>query len=139
MAKIVAGIDGSDASKEALRWAAEEARLRRAEVVAVHAWQAPPPVPAFEPARALDFVSILPQLEEAADKLARSIVAEVLGDDSDVKVEPVSIEGPAPAVLIDAAADAEMIVVGSRGRAGSSRSCSARSASRSRRTRLARC
>jgi nucleotide-binding universal stress UspA family protein len=37
MAKIVVGVDGSDASKDALRWAVEEAKLRRAEVAAVHA------------------------------------------------------------------------------------------------------
>jgi nucleotide-binding universal stress UspA family protein len=118
MAKIVVGIDGSDESKDALRWALEEARLRRTEVVAVHAWEAPPPVAAFEPAPALDLVTILPQLQEGADKLAASVVAEVVGDDSEVKVEPVAPEGAAAAALIEAAADAEMIVVGSRGRGG---------------------
>jgi nucleotide-binding universal stress UspA family protein len=118
VAKIVVGIDGSDSSKDALGWAVEEARLRRAEVVAVHAWEAPPPVPELGPGPAVDVVAILPQLEEAAAKVAASIVAEVVGDDPDVKVEPVALEGPAAAVLIDSAADAEMIVVGSRGRGG---------------------
>jgi nucleotide-binding universal stress UspA family protein len=42
VAKIVVGIDGSNPSKEALRWALEETRLRSAEVVAVHAWKPPP-------------------------------------------------------------------------------------------------
>ena len=38
MATIVVGIDGSPASAKALRWAAEEARLRGATVRAVYAW-----------------------------------------------------------------------------------------------------
>ena len=45
MEKIVAGVDGSDTSKEALRWALDEARLRQARLQVVHAWDAPPPVP----------------------------------------------------------------------------------------------
>ena len=37
MKTIVVGIDDSDASLEAFRWAVEEAELRHAEVVALHA------------------------------------------------------------------------------------------------------
>ncbi|MFC8673957.1 universal stress protein [Streptomyces griseorubiginosus] len=36
--RIVVGVDGSDASRAALRWAAQQARRLGAEVVAVHAW-----------------------------------------------------------------------------------------------------
>ena len=118
MAKIVAGIDGSDASKDALRWAVEEARLRRADVVAVHAWQVPPPVPSLGPAPGVEIVEIVPQLEEGAKKLVESIVAEVVGDDSDVNVEPVATEGPPANVLIEAAKGADLLVVGSRGHGG---------------------
>ena len=39
---IVVGVDGSAASRAALRWAVEEARLRKARVVVVHAWWAFP-------------------------------------------------------------------------------------------------
>ena len=38
---IVAGVDGSEDSKEALRWAARQARFTGAEVHAVIAWQVP--------------------------------------------------------------------------------------------------
>ena len=38
---IVAGVDGSEDSKEALRWAARQAALTGAEVHAVTAWQVP--------------------------------------------------------------------------------------------------
>ena len=118
MAKIVAGIDGSDASKEALRWGVDEARLRRADVIAVHAWQMPPPVPTFGPSPAVDMVENVPQIEDSAEKLARSVVAEVVGDTSDVNVEAIATEGPAAGVLIDAAQGADLLVVGSRGHGG---------------------
>ena len=35
---IVVGVDGSEAALEALRWAADEARLRSVPLVAVSAW-----------------------------------------------------------------------------------------------------
>lgn len=38
---IVAGVDGSEDSKEALRWAVRQARLTGAEAHAVTAWQVP--------------------------------------------------------------------------------------------------
>jgi nucleotide-binding universal stress UspA family protein len=117
--KIVVGVDGSDASKEALRWAVGEAKLRGAKVVAVHAWQVPvlpidvgpPPVPA------LDLVDLLPEFERTAQRLVESVVEEVAGG-ADVDVEPVATEGPAVTALIEAARDAELLVVGSRGHGG---------------------
>ena len=36
--RIVVGVDGSEESAAALRWAVEEAKLRDARVEAVHAW-----------------------------------------------------------------------------------------------------
>ena len=40
-ARIVVGVDGSDSARRAMRWALEEARLRRAAVDVVHAWHVP--------------------------------------------------------------------------------------------------
>jgi nucleotide-binding universal stress UspA family protein len=116
--KIVVGIDGSEAAKNALRWALEEARLRSAEIVAVHAWEAPPAMPEPGPAPGFDLVGILPEVEEAGERLVKAVVEEVVGDDSDVTVEPVAIQGPAASVLVEAARDADMLVVGSRGHGG---------------------
>jgi nucleotide-binding universal stress UspA family protein len=117
--KIVVGVDGSDASKDALRWAVDEAKLRGDSVVAVNAWQVPvlpfdvgpPPAPSF------DMVTLIPELEQAAQRIVESVVEEVAGD-AGVEVQPVAAEGPAATVLIDAARDAELLVVGSRGRGG---------------------
>ena len=117
MATIVVGIDGSEQSREALQWALEEARLRSAEIVAVHAWEPPPTIPQPGPAPGFDLVAVLPALQEAGERLVRAVVEEVAGD-SDVTVEPVAIEGRPVSVLVDAARDAEMLVVGSRGLGG---------------------
>ena len=118
MAKIVVGIDGSEQSRDALRWALDEARLRKAELLAVHAWEPPVTIPAPGPAPGFDLVAILPQVQEAGERLVKAVVADVVGDDSDVAVEPVALEGPPAEVLVEAADDAEILVVGSRGRGG---------------------
>jgi nucleotide-binding universal stress UspA family protein len=116
--KIVAGADGSDASKDALRWALDEARLRQARLQVVHAWEAPPPVPdlAPSPSPALEYVDLLPQLQQSAEQLVKRLVEEVAGDDPGVEIEAVAVEGPAVSVLLDAAREAQLLVVGSRGR-----------------------
>jgi nucleotide-binding universal stress UspA family protein len=114
MAKIVVGIDGSEQSKEALRWALEEARLRSAEIVAVHAWEPPLTMAGPGPAPGFELVTVLPQVREAGEQLVRGVVEDVAGG-SEVTVEPVAVEGPPVPTLVDAAKDAELLVVGSRG------------------------
>ena len=55
MDQIIVGVDGSQPSREALRWAADEARLRQASLQVIMTWHAPfvgghPYAgPAFEP------------------------------------------------------------------------------------------
>jgi nucleotide-binding universal stress UspA family protein len=46
---VVVGVDGSPRSAHALRWAAEEAQLRGAEVIAVHACEAPSRIAPYAP------------------------------------------------------------------------------------------
>jgi len=118
MGKIVVGVDGSDASRAALRWAIEEARLRHADVVAVHTWVMPtfPAEIGYVPQ--VDFTEMLPGLEQSAQRLVEGVVAEVGGDDPGVEVRAVAAEGTPAAVLLEEAADAELLVVGSRGRGG---------------------
>jgi nucleotide-binding universal stress UspA family protein len=118
MDEIVVGVDGSDASKKALRWAVEEARLRGTRVVALHAWQPPLPPPNLTPAPVLDVVGLVPEVQKGAEELVREIVAEVVGDEPEVPVDAVAVEGPAATALIEAAREAALLVVGSRGRGG---------------------
>jgi|SRR5215204_66726 len=118
MAKIVVGVDGSDSAKEALGWALEEARLRGADVVAVHAWESAPVMLGPGPAPGFDIVGAMPQLEEPAERLVQTVVDDVAGDNPDVTVERRAVAGPTVEVLVDAARDADLLVVGSRGLGG---------------------
>lgn len=116
--KIVVGIDGSDASKHALRWAIDEARAHGARVTALHSWEVPPPVPEVAPVPTIDPVALFPEFQNAAEKLVTDIVEEIVGDDTSVTVEPVAVEAPPASAVIDAAGDADLVVVGSRGLGG---------------------
>jgi nucleotide-binding universal stress UspA family protein len=114
--RIVVGVDGSNPSKEALRWAVEEARLRRAEVVALHAYDVPTTSLDLGPAPRRDVVEGATEVYEGALALVTAIVDDVLGGDTTVRVEPVAVEGISPAsVLVEASREADLLVVGSRG------------------------
>jgi nucleotide-binding universal stress UspA family protein len=112
---IVVGIDGSEGSLAALRWAADEARLRHARLEVVVSWQYPAlsTIPAF---------GVLPPAEEMSEEAKRGLAAllhdEGLADDPSLEVVEAVVQGPAGAALLDAAADADLLVVGSRGHGG---------------------
>lgn len=103
--RIVVGVDGSPGSKKALAWAIQEARLRDATVEAVRAWTP----------------GEFGTSEEVASFALKSLeedIAEIAGTDSIVKISAQADQGHAGQVLIDHARDADMLVVGSRGRGG---------------------
>jgi nucleotide-binding universal stress UspA family protein len=110
--RIIAGIDGSSGADTALRWAAAEAEIRDAELVAVMAWGYldQHPVPGhegFDPAYG----------QADADEAANEYVARALGPSH----RPVTVQTvcdlPARA-LLEAAADADLLVMGARGIGG---------------------
>jgi nucleotide-binding universal stress UspA family protein len=111
--KIVVGVDGSPGSLDAMRWSVDEAALRGDEVVAVHAWSYPPVSTMHGALRVMeiDFAGAAAELLEAA-------VAEAVPGGSPVPIERVVVESPPAPALLDAAADAELLVVGSRGLGG---------------------
>jgi nucleotide-binding universal stress UspA family protein len=101
---IVVGVDGSEAGRRALRWALEEAARIGAEVQAITAWS-------FE-------VSVVPGVndpftaaERAGKFLADDVAAVTAGDGASVVQR--TVEGPAAEMLVGAAADAALLVVGS--------------------------
>jgi nucleotide-binding universal stress UspA family protein len=111
--RIVVGVDGSRTAQRALRWALDEARLRHAAVDVVHAWhlpyQAGYPIGVLEP----------PPGDLEAD--ARALLdGAVNGTDRQglEGVEPILVCGNAARALLDTAKNADLIVVGSRGRGG---------------------
>ena len=116
--KIVIGIDGSAHSSAALRWAADEAALRSARLEIVHAWSfvpvATPADSGLVPMAWTDNVELLAVTRKAAEDAAAAQVEDVLGADHGATVSVVE-GGPAEA-LLDAAKDADLLVVGNRGR-----------------------
>jgi nucleotide-binding universal stress UspA family protein len=118
---IVVGVDGSAGAREALRFAAAEARLREVPLRVLHAWRpalidaAPEPwaVPFARPPLNVDLLEI----ERArADSVLAHALEEVEADG--VPVEGELVEGAAVPALLGAAEGAELLVVGSRGLGG---------------------
>ncbi len=114
--RIVVGVDGSAASRAAFRWAVRQAELTGATVQAITAWQYPVATGgyAWAPVAVLDSTD----LQEAAEKTLADEVSEVIGARTDIKVQSQAIEGNPAQVLLEAAADADLLVVGSRGHGG---------------------
>jgi nucleotide-binding universal stress UspA family protein len=116
--KIVVGVDGSAHAAAALRWAADEAALRSATLEAVHAWSfVPVTTPAdsgLVPMAWTDNVELLDITRQAAEDAAATQVAEVLGPGHSVTVTVV--EGAPDEALLAAAQEADLLVVGNRGR-----------------------
>jgi nucleotide-binding universal stress UspA family protein len=119
---IVVGVDGSEESKAALRWAIEEARLRQTDVRAVHAWEFPVSLVAPQPFLGEPVVTEplvdANEFRTRAEQLLDRVVSDVAGEIKDVRVEQDVREGHPSDVLIKAAEEAELLVVGSRGRGG---------------------
>ncbi|HEX2849350.1 MAG TPA: universal stress protein [Acidimicrobiales bacterium] len=115
MDRIVVGVDGSAAGEAALRWALREASVRQATLVAVHTWTFPYLADlAYLANHGVDHQELA---AEANDRLAEALAAA--GPiPSGVTVEELVCEGSPAGVLIDAAHDATMLVVGSRGLGG---------------------
>ena len=115
--RIVVGVDGSAHARQALRFALAEAALRGARVVVVGSWAIPPlaatgvgMIPAFDLLRA--------ELGDSASEVLARELAEVPDAAAGVEVEQHVAQGDAAGVLVEAAAGAELLVVGSRGRGG---------------------
>jgi len=106
---IVVGVDGSEPSKRALRWAAHQAKLTGAQLEAVTTWEYPPTF-GWAPPYPSDFD---PNLD--ARKALQETVDEVLGADPEIPVDLTVTEGHPAFVLTEAAGHAELLVVGSRG------------------------
>jgi nucleotide-binding universal stress UspA family protein len=115
MQRIVVGVDGSESAVEALRWAVRLAKDTGAGVEAVQAFELP-----------LGWIDgYAPDLErwfqEARGVAQRSLdanVGQAVAATSGVSVTRTVVEGPAANVLIEHSKDADLLVVGSRGRGG---------------------
>ncbi|MGH3127102.1 MAG: universal stress protein [Gaiellaceae bacterium] len=119
---IVVGVDGSDASREALRWAAEEARLRSAPLVALYVWSFIPPQPIGDPGLlavpAGDFPGQLEAERDSASGALEAAVADAFAAAPGIEVEQKLVEGDPGDALVTESESAQLVVVGSHGRSG---------------------
>ncbi len=112
--RIVVGVDGSEPSKLALRWAAQLASTFGARIDAVAAWH----VPVSYGSYGMGGSAIYWNPEEDMEKCLTESVDEVFGADRPADLELKVLCGNTAEVLVDSSADAVMVVVGSRGHGG---------------------
>lgn len=115
MGTIVVGVDGSAPSNAALRWAVDEARLRNARLRVVHVWHLPLLPGGETPGADPEYV----RLRRAdAERLLTTLIADVRLEAEGLELDAVAVEGRPSAVLVDEAREADLLVLGARGRGG---------------------
>lgn len=109
--RIVVGVDGSEPSRHALRWARFLAGSLGVGIDAVATWQLPAVIAwggypmDWDPGK--DTMTML-----------ETTLTEVFGDDRPTSLQALVCEGSAARVLLDASKTARMLVIGSRGHGG---------------------
>jgi nucleotide-binding universal stress UspA family protein len=132
--EIVVGVDGSEPSERAVAWALEEGHRRGdVTVVLVHTYR-PPVVPerygyaeVYLPPDTLQTLdeqqrTFREQVHDAARQEAEALVARVVeaagGAPEGATLKTVVLAGDPAKRLVEISADADLLVVGSRGRGG---------------------
>jgi len=115
--RVVVGVDGSPAAALAMAWAARYAKATGASIRAVMAWHFPAPVGPVPPV-GLTPMSVRAEVEHDKQAELDKAVAASIGDPPAVTVETKLAYGHPAQVLIDESADADLLVVGSRGHGG---------------------
>ena len=115
---IVVGVDGSDCSRAALEFALDEAERRNAGLRVIAA----APEADYWAASYGMSPSLMDELTADAEKSAQAMVDDVIRERGrSVAGIPVSVQGVAGApgrVLVEQSRDADLLVVGHRGRGG---------------------
>lgn len=114
--RVLVGVDGSEGSRRALRFAADEARAHDARLTVLTAYTVP--------TTPVDAGLVQPRWREPeawrddAENLVASTISSTLGDDTDLEVTAEVVEGTAAHALIDASSSSDVLVVGTRGHGG---------------------
>ena len=111
--RVIVGVDGSPQSAHALSWACRRGEACGDTVRAVCAWSLG--------ISGEDWVSqpgLGAEGQRLAEQMLREAVERVRRDHPAVNVETAVIEGPPAQVLVEMSAEADLLVVGSRGRGG---------------------
>ena len=110
--RVVVGVDGSENSVKALRWAVVEARLSGADLMIVHAWNDPN----FD--SELTMIDTRAAAQRAGQAVLDQACALVETLDPLASTTAALVEGHPAKSVIEAASPADLVVVGSRGRGG---------------------
>ncbi|MCZ2826222.1 MULTISPECIES: universal stress protein [unclassified Modestobacter] len=111
-AHVVVGLDGSAPSRAALVHAAAMAAELGAEVEGVAAWR----MPTYWSYGAVLQMESATDLRDAAARRAQEMVTEALGPEPRLPVSIMTVQGTAGDALVERAAGAALLVVGSRSR-----------------------
>lgn len=109
---VIVGVDGSVDSVQALQWAAEYARAYQVPLQALTTFK----VPNVYGPQAMAGWEDPTRLKEDSRNMLADTVREALGQDA--RVEEQVLRGHPAQVLVKASQDAQLLVVGSRGRGG---------------------
>lgn len=108
---IVVGVDGSEASVEALRQAQSLAVPLSAKVVALACWDYPPVYDGYVAVGIDDF-------DVRAGEILAEAVVKAFGPDAPANVESRLVQGHPRHILIEESKTADMLVLGRRGHGG---------------------
>ncbi|MGN6791099.1 MAG: universal stress protein [Streptosporangiaceae bacterium] len=111
--RIVVGVDGSPAASAALRWAVRHAELTGDAIEAVIVWQFPIIGASYGWAGVA--VTEGMDLSALAEKTLMQAIDDATSHGSVMAITPRVIEGYPASVLVEESADADLLVVGSRG------------------------
>lgn len=114
---VVVGIDGSEPSKYAIAFAAEEASSRGLPLTAVYAWM-PPLTPGLEYLWSEELVDAQRTAAEEAIAIGVAGLAERYPD---LEIRREIVQAPPVTALVNAAEGADLLVVGNRGKGSISR------------------
>ncbi|MGV9818681.1 universal stress protein [Nocardia xishanensis] len=107
---ILVGVDGSENSVPAVRYAFDQAARRKVELVALHAWRDTSsidlPAPEWDSIRETERATLAERLAGFGEEYPDVTVRRIVVSDRPVRA------------LLEASADAQLVVVGSHGRGG---------------------
>ncbi|WP_367325312.1 universal stress protein [Streptomyces sp. HUAS ZL42] len=109
---VVVGLDGSPESRAAAEWAAREAKLRGLQLKLVHAWEPVPEPMAQAPLLGAE------TLQHWSERIPREAAEGIRLRHPGLEITVEQRGGRATEVLAEAAKDAELLVLGSRGLSG---------------------
>jgi nucleotide-binding universal stress UspA family protein len=107
--RLVVGVDGSASSRAALRWAVRQAELTGGTVAAITVWN----YPIFY---GMEIAGAFDDIQHAAERVLAETVDTI--KDTPVRIRQEVIQGNTAQVLLEAATDADLLVVGTRGHGG---------------------